>query len=162
MIRPVEEGDAQAIADIYNHYIVNSTATFEEQVIESTEIVSRVQATIADDLPYVVAEINGDIAGYAYASKWKGRCAYRYSVEVTVYLAPNSTGKGHGTRLYERLFSELIDRSYHIAIAGITLPNPGSVALHESFGMEKVAHFKEVGFKFGEWVDVGYWQNTLK
>ena len=161
MIRGVKNSDAQSIASIYNHYIINSTATFEEHELDAAEIVSRIAETKSAELPYIVSEINDELIGYAYASKWKGRCAYRFSVEVTVYLAPTAVGEGHGRRLYERLFSELRQRAYHIAIGGITLPNPGSVALHESFGMKKVAHFEEVGYKFGQWVDVGYWQGTL-
>ena len=161
MIRDVKNSDAQSIGTIYNHYIINSTATFEEQELDVAEIASRIAETKASELPYIVSEINDELIGYAYASKWKGRCAYRFSVEVTVYLAPTAVGEGHGRRLYERLFSELRQRAYHIAIGGITLPNPRSVALHESFGMKKVAHFEEVGYKFGQWVDVGYWQGTL-
>jgi len=161
MIRQAENSDSQRIADIYNHYITSSVVTFEEQTVTAGEITGRIQETKAGQLPYIVAESDGEIVGYAYASKWKGRCAYKFSAEVTVYLSPDATAQGHGTRLYEVLFSELRKRSYHIAIAGIALPNPVSVALHERFGMEKVAHFKEVGFKFGRWVDVGYWQVKL-
>lgn len=94
--------------------------------------------------------------GYAYASKWKGRCAYRYSVEVSVYLHAEQSGQGMGTALYSALFKQLSELGYHVAIGGIALPNAASVALHEKFGMKKVAHFKEIGFKFGQWVDVGY------
>jgi L-amino acid N-acyltransferase YncA len=161
MIRPARNSDVQAIVDIYNYYIANSTVTFEEQPLDAKEIGERIQETASHKLPYIVCEAGGSIAGYAYASKWKGRCAYQFSAEITVYLAPQSTGKGHGTALYEALFAELRNRSLHVAIAGIALPNPGSVALHESFGMKKVAHFEEVGFKFGAWVDVGYWHCKL-
>lgn len=161
MIRPARNNDAQAIVDIFNYYIVNSTATFEQQPLDKTEIGARIQQTESHKLPYIVCEKDGLIVGYAYASKWQGRCAYQFSVEVTVYLAPQAIGEGHGTALYEALFFELRKRSLHVAIAGIALPNPGSVALHEAFGMNKVAHFEEVGFKFGAWVDVGYWHCKL-
>ena len=161
MIRPAKNSDAQAIVDIYNYYIVNSTVTFEEKPNDAADISERIQETESQKLPYIVCEKDGSIVGYAYASKWKGRCAYQFSVEITVYLAPQSTGEGHGTALYEALFFELRKRSLHVAIAGIALPNPGSVALHEGFGMKKVAHFEEVGFKFGAWVDVGYWHCKL-
>ncbi len=115
-----------------------------------------------NNLPWLVAENDsGVVVGYAYASKWKGRCAYRHSAEVTVYLAPDAAAQGVGTRLYEALFSELRDRGIHTAIGGIALPNPPSVALHEKFGMKKVAHFAEVGHKFDRWIDVGYWQVVL-
>ena len=160
-IRAATQDDAQAIATIYNYYIDNSIITFEEEQVTAAEIAERINETAAEQLPYLVLEKDGVVQGYAYASKWKGRCAYRYSVETTVYLAHDAGGNGFGTQLYETLFDELRNRSYHIAIAGISLPNDASIALHEKFGMEKVAHFKEVGFKFGKWVDVGYWQCSL-
>ncbi|HEV7431928.1 MAG TPA: GNAT family N-acetyltransferase, partial [Steroidobacteraceae bacterium] len=93
-----------------------------------------------------------------YASRWKGRCAYRYSVESTVYLEPLAVGQGLGTALYSALFARLQELGCHVVIGGIALPNAASVALHEKFGMRQVAHFAQVGNKFGRWVDVGYWQ----
>ena len=161
MIRDVTRDDAVAIAAIYNHYITNSIATFEEEPLAPGQVQSRIEATLAEQLPYLVATDGEDIVGYAYASEWNGRCAYKYSVEVTVYLAHDRTGGGTGTTLYNALFSQLEQRGYHVAIAGISLPNEASVALHEKFGMKKVAHFEEVGHKFGDWVDVGYWQTTF-
>ena len=101
------------------------------------------------------------VVGYVSAAKWKGRSAYRFSVESTIYLDHRSTGQGIGTKLYGQLFSILRSRSIHVVIGGIALPNAASVALHERLGFTKVAHFAEVGFKFGRWVDVGYWQVTL-
>lgn len=160
-IRPATAQDAAAIADIYNHYILNSTATFEEQAVNAQDINLRLAEATSSDLPYLVIEVAGKLRGYAYASKWKGRCAYRYTVETTVYLAADACGGGLGSALYIALFDELRARSYHAAIAGISLPNDASVALHEKFGMHKVAHFEEVGYKFGKWVDVGYWQLKL-
>lgn len=161
MIREVNSSDAENIASIYNHYISNTVITFEEATISANQMNDRVQEIVSTGLPWLVAEENGEIVGYAYASMWNGRCAYRFSVEITVYLSPYSVSKGWGTKLYEVLFSKLKEISIHVVIGGIALPNPVSVALHERFGMKKVAHFKEVGFKFGEWVDVGYWQVEL-
>ena len=103
----------------------------------------------------------GHITGYAYATKWKARSAYRFAVETTVYLADGLARQGLGSRLYEELFGLLKERQIHAAIGGIALPNDASVALHEKFGMRKVAHFEQVGFKFGKWVDVGYWERFL-
>lgn len=162
MIRAAENKDAQAIADIYNYYIENSVVTFEEQAVSKQDMVCRIEETYTEKLPYLVLEIDDRIIGYAYSSKWKGRCAYRYSVEVTVYLNIQIGGKGYGSQLYDRLFFQLAELGFHIAIAGISLPNEASIALHEKFGMKKVAHFAEVGFKFGEWVDVGYWQCVIE
>ncbi len=104
---------------------------------------------------------DGRVAGYAYASRWNLRSAYRHTVECTAYLAPDATGRGLGTRLYEELFARLRSLDVHAVIAVIALPNPASVALHERFGLRQAGLFREVGRKFGAWVDVGYWQATL-
>jgi phosphinothricin acetyltransferase len=108
-----------------------------------------------------VWEEDGAIAGYAYATEWKERSAYRFSVESTVYVAPGLAGRGIGTRLYEALLAELQRRKVHCVIGGISLPNDASVALHERLGFVKIGHFKEVGWKFDRWVDVGYWELVL-
>jgi phosphinothricin acetyltransferase len=162
MIRPVTESDAQAIADIYNHYIKNTVITFEEQTISQNDIGERIEKVIGSGLPWLVAEDNGAVIGYAYASKWNARSAYRHTVEISVYLSTASVSKGWGTQLYKAIFEILWQKSIHAVVGGITLPNPASIALHEKFGMKKVAHFKEVGYKFGQWLDVGYWQTELK
>src|SRR4029450_10891594 len=111
--------------------------------------------------PCLVAESGAGVVGYAYATKWKARSAYRFSVETTVYLAAGLGRRGLGSRLYEELFRVLKEKGVHAAIGGIALPNDASVALHEKFGMRKVAHFEQVGFKFGKWVDVAYWERIL-
>lgn len=162
MIRAAVAADAARIVSVYNYYIANTVVTFEEQSLGSDEMAGRILEVQAAGLPWLVAEdASGDIPGYAYASRWNGRCAYRFAVEITVYLAPGATSRGLGSQLYEALFAELRARSMHVVIGGIALPNETSVALHEKFGMEKVAHFSEVGFKFDRWVDVGYWQGIL-
>lgn len=162
MIRKALETDAQSIAKIYNHYIESTVITFEENQLSTNDIVERISKANTLKLPWLVAEENEELIGYAYAAPWKERTAYRFSVEVTVYLAEPATAKGWGSMLYESLFSELRTLPIHSAIAGITLPNPASIALHEKFGMEKVAHFHEVGYKFDRWLDVGYWQGQIK
>jgi len=111
--------------------------------------------------PWLVYEEGDDIAGYAYAGPWKARHAYRFATECTVYLSPDYHGKGIGTALYKQLFAKLCAMSVRTVMAGIALPNAGSVALHEKMGFEKVAHFKEVGWKFEKWIDVAYWQLIL-
>ena len=157
-IRDVCDADTGALVEIYNHYILHSAATFEERVLEAAEFSRRVAEVGALGLPWLVAEAAEGLLGYAYANRWRERSAYRYSVETTVYLAPGHTGGGVGTALYRALFSRLRRSGLHTAIGGITLPNPASVALHEKMGMRQVAHFPEVGFKQGRWLDVGYWQ----
>lgn len=162
MIRDVVESDSATLSDIYNYYIANSVITFEEQLISANNMKNRITDISNDNLPWLVAENNEKkVVGYAYASRWRARSAYRYSVEITVYLDHTTKNKGLGTQLYQALFNELEQKSIHTVIGGITLPNDASVALHEKFGMEKVAHFKEVGYKFNQLLDVGYWQVNL-
>lgn len=162
MIRHASIDDSYSISEIYNYYVINTAITFEEAPVSPDDIRERIGTTQAENLPWIVIEDEaGAVGGYAYASKWKGRCAYKYSVEVTVYLHPDQGGKGHGTQLYERLFQLLRDKGFHVVIGGITLPNPASIALHEKMGLTKAGHFKEVGYKFGKWTDVGYWQGII-
>jgi len=162
MIRSATAADADAIAEIYNYYVTETIVTFEEEPVEATEIARRIESVQRAGLPWLVAEVSGEIKGYAYATKWKERIGYRTSVETTVYLARNATGQGLGSKLYAELFKLLEEKGLHSAIGGVALPNPASVALHEKFGMKKVAEFEEVGTKFGRWVNVGYWQRFFK
>jgi phosphinothricin acetyltransferase len=159
MIRPATRDDAQAIADIYNHFVDNTHVTFETEAVTASEMSRRMAET--DPLPWLVAEGPEGILGYAYASKWRARFGYRFSVETTVYLRHDAAGQGIGSRLYLDLLDRLRARGVHTAIGGIALPNPASVALHEKLGFVECARFKEVGFKFDTWVDVGYWQLLL-
>lgn len=160
MLRPVHPDDASLIAEIYNHYIRHSPATFEEVLIAPEEMSLRI-ANISKNFPWLVLEEEGKILGYSYASKWRERSAYRYSVEGTVYLHPSSVGKGVGSQLFAALLADLREREFHCVMGGISLPNPASIALLEKFGARQVAHFREVGYKFGQWIDVGYWQLLL-
>ncbi len=161
MIRSVTKQDAQAIVDIYNHYVKNTVITFEEECIDSNKMLERIEKVTDLNLPWLVIEENNRLLGDAYATPWKARSAYRYSVEATVYLASTEQGKGLGTQLYQALFAELKQKSIHSVLGGITLPNPASIALHEKLGMTKVAHFHQIGRKFEQWLDTGYWQLTL-
>jgi L-amino acid N-acyltransferase YncA len=161
VIRQAISADAEDIAHIYNHYVRETIVTFEEQPVSIVEMAKRLADTVADSLPWLIAEQDGVIAGYARASTWKLRSAYRFSVETTIYLAPDCLGMGVGTSLYQFLVNQIRKLGLHTAIGGIALPNAGSVALHEKLGFRKVAHFAEVGFKFDRWIDVAYWQLTL-
>jgi phosphinothricin acetyltransferase len=160
-IRTAHADDAQAIAAIYNPYILTTTISFEEEPVTDAAMAQRVADVQAGGLPWLVAEREGKLLGYAYATKWRVRHAYRFSVESSVYLAPEAARQGVGTALYAALLQQLAERGVHLVIGGVALPNDASVALHEKMGYEKVAHFREVGFKFGRWLDVGYWQRTL-
>lgn len=161
MIRNIHKDDAESITNIYNYYVKNTVVSFEEQPIDTATMQQRIDDVTNSNLPWLVTEDNGAVVGYAYASMWKSRSAYRHSVEVSAYLLPTHTNRGLGKQLYKELFSILKSLNINTIIGGIALPNPASVALHESFGMEKVAHFKDVGYKFGKWVDVAYWQLIL-
>ncbi|MGI9274418.1 MAG: GNAT family N-acetyltransferase [Endozoicomonas sp.] len=161
MIRPAAEADAEEITRIYNHFILNSTATFEETPLTASEIIQRTDKVQNLGLPWLVAEEDGRVIGYAYATRWNERCSYRDTVEASVYLSHDLKSRGWGTKLYEALFNQLREKSLYVVIGGIALPNPASIALHEKMGMEKVAHFKNVGYKFDRRIDVGYWQMEL-
>jgi phosphinothricin acetyltransferase len=160
MVREVKESDAEALCRIYNNYIAGTTITFEETPLHADEMVSRIK-NITQNYPWLVYEENGKVIGYTYASKWKERSAYRYSVETVTYLDSSYVGKGIGTILKTELLKALKEKSIHSVVCGIALPNPASIALCEKFGFEKVAHLKEVGYKLGKWVDVGYWELIL-
>ncbi len=157
MLRAVSPQDANQLAEIYNYYILNTTVSFEEQPISIQDMEKRIFEKITK-LPWIVYEKESRILGYAYASPWKPRAAYRQSAESSVYLNPDYQGQGIGSMLYQELLQLLKKMNFHAIMAGIALPNSGSVALHEKFGFEKVAHFKEIGYKFGEYIDVAYWE----
>jgi phosphinothricin acetyltransferase len=156
-IRQVKLVDVGQIAEIYNFYILNTHHTFENETVSIEEVKKRI-FEISENYPYLVAEENEEILAFAYVAKYKSRSAYKHSVEVSVYVKDGIKGKGFGTKLYEKLFAELELTDVHAIIAGIALPNEASIRLHEKFGFEKVAHFREVGFKFEKWIDVGYWE----
>jgi L-amino acid N-acyltransferase YncA len=161
MIRDATIEDAAAICDIYNHYVANTIITFEEKPVSVKDMQDRIEEVISS-FPWYVWHEDDRVIGYSYASKWKGRTAYRFTVEGTVYLHSDFIGKGIGAQLYTAVISELRERSHHSIIGGIALPNAASVALHEKLGFTKVAHFKELGWKLGRWIDVGYWELLLQ
>jgi L-amino acid N-acyltransferase YncA len=160
-IRAATKADAEAIARLYNHYVTETVVTFEEEPILPADIARRMEEVRSASLPWLVAEEDSGIVGYAYATPWRTRTGYRFSSEITIYLEPERVRRGIGSTLYAHLFPMLQARGLHAVIGGIALPNEASVALHEKFGMRKVAHFEQVGFKFDRWIDVGYWQRTF-
>lgn len=159
-IRPATPDDAAAIVDIYNHYVATTVISFEERPVTADEMAGRIRDVTAV-LPWLVYEADGRVIGYAYATRWRVRSAYRFAAETSVYLAPGQGGQGIGSALYTELLEQLRAREIHMAIGGIAQPNPASVALHERLGFEKVAHFKQVGRKFDRWIDMGYWELQL-
>lgn len=161
MIRSADpERDAAACAAIYAPYVLHSPATFEDVAPDARamrERMRRVQATH----PWLVAEDGGRVAGYAYASRHRERAAYRWACDVAVYVGAAHQRRGVGRRLYEALFERLRAQGFHVAVAGITLPNDASVALHESLGFELVGVHRAIGWKAGAWRAVGWWQLRL-
>jgi phosphinothricin acetyltransferase len=160
-IRPAIPADAERICTIYNHYIATTTISFEEEPVGAADMAQRIADVGAANLPWLVMLDGDQLIGYAYATKWRVRAAYRFAVESSVYFAPQYVGQGGGRALYEALLAELRQRDLHLVIGGIAQPNEASVRLHERLGFQKVAHFSEVGLKFGQWIDVGYWQLKL-
>lgn len=160
IIRAYGTKDAVKICEIYNYYIANTVITFEENPLSPFDMSARIEA-YTKLYPWLVCEVNGVVVGYAYATKWKERAAYKNSVEITVYLDHTQSANGYGKALYSKLLESLQNMDCHVVLGGIALPNEASVGLHEYFGFKKVAHFEEVGFKLGRWVDVGYWQKII-
>jgi L-amino acid N-acyltransferase YncA len=160
MIRSCTVADARAICAIYNPYVQETVITFEEEPVSTAEMARRI-GDVKARLPWLVAEEGGAIVGYAYATPWKVRSAYRYSVETTVYVAPGQERRGFGTALYRGLIDTLRVLGVHCAVGGVALPNAASIALHEKLGFRKIGQFVEIGRKFDRWVDVGYWELIL-
>lgn len=169
-VREATADDADALARIYNHYIRETVITFEIDEVDAGVMVGRVAKLQAAGLPWLVAVEGAALLGYAYAAPYRERAAYVHALETSVYLDPEARGKGVGTALFERLFSLLsaLDARQsphapvHAIVGGIALPNDASIALHERFGMTHLGTFTEVGRKFDRWIDVGYWQATLR
>ena len=160
MIRSATLDDAARLAEIYNYYIEKTTVTFEEEPLEVSDMRDRIRCD--DDVyPWLVADVDGIACGYAYAGPWSNRIGYRPSVETTVYMAQEHVGRGHGSDLYGALIARLRRKKLHCAIGVVALPNAASIALHERLGFRKIGEFHEIGKKFGQWINVGYWQLLL-
>lgn len=160
MIRAVTIEDAKQLMNIYNYYVLNTVVTFDDVPFTVEEFKHKIES-IYHTYPFLVFEENNKILGYAYANKWREKPAYKYTVESTVYLHHDALGKQVGSKLYTALLEQLLKQDYHVVVGGLTLPNDASVKLHEKFGFRQVSHYKEVGLKFNQWLDVGFWQLTL-
>jgi phosphinothricin acetyltransferase len=160
MIRLVRTGDARDISEIYNYYIEHTVITFEEVPVSPEEMEERIR-NITAGYPWFVWEEAGAVLGYAYINQWKERSAYRFAAEDSVYLRAGQERQGLGGKLMAALLEEVKKTSVHGIVAGITLPNEGSIALHEKWGFKQIACFKEIGYKHDRWLDVGYWELLL-
>ena len=154
------ERDAAGCAAIYEPFVRDTAVSFEEEVPSGRDFARRIEETLLR-YPWVVAEIDGSVAGYAYAAAHRDRASYRWAADVTVYIGEGHRGQGVGKALYEALLALLARQGIQVAVAGITLPNDASVALHESFGFELVGVYERIGWKLGSWRDVGWWQLEL-
>jgi L-amino acid N-acyltransferase YncA len=152
--------DAAACAAIYAPYVSDSVISLEEVPPTPEEIAGRI-TRVTERYPWLIAEADGDVAGYAYAGEHRERAAYRWASDVTVYLSPAYFRRGIGRSLYTALFDLLVFQGVYVACAGVTLPNEASVGLHESMGFLPVGVYKRVAWKFGSWHDVGWWQLQL-
>src|SRR3954471_1246955 len=160
-IRIANDSDVEGILDVYAPYCEATTVSFEIAAPTRQQMRERVSGIIKD-FPWIVAEVDRRVAGYLSASRHRERAAYRWAVDVAVYIAANQQRRGIGQTLYSTLFSILREQGYFHAFAGITLTNPASVGLHERLGFRRCATFHEVGFKLGQWLDVGWWQLELQ
>lgn len=154
------ERDAAACAAIYAPSVEEGVTSFEERAPEPAEMAARIERTAAAH-PWLIAESGGEVFGYAYACPHRERAAYRWAVDVSVYVATGQRGQGYGRSLYEALFERLRRQRFQVACAGITLPNDASVRLHEALGFVRTGVSPRIGWKAGTWHDVGWWQLEL-
>jgi L-amino acid N-acyltransferase YncA len=152
--------DAAACAAIYAPHVEGTAVSFEERAPDAAEMGARIERYGASHA-WLVAEREEEVVGYAYATPFNERPAYRWSANVSVYIGDNARGQGIGRALYVALFDRLRERGFRMACAGITLPNPASEALHERLGFELVGVNREIGWKHGAWRDVGWYQLEL-
>jgi phosphinothricin acetyltransferase len=161
VIRPAVPEDLARIAAIYGHYVEQTYATFETDPLTPEQWSLKWETARERNHPWFVSEQSGEVHGYAAAATFNPRPAYRFTVETSVYLQHERVGQGLGRALYEDLLAEAERRDFHLAVAGIALPNERSVALHESLDFQLVGVFREVGYKLGDWRDVGWWERPL-
>ena len=159
-IRIARADDAAQVAAIYAPIVRDTFISFETEAPDAAEMARRIETTLATH-PWIVAEQDGGVIAYAYGSAHRARSAYRWSVDVTVYLAEAARGQGLGRRLYGVLLPLLARQGFRSAFAGVALPNAASVGLHEAVGFEPIGVYRDVGFKLGGWRDVGWWRLGL-
>ncbi len=161
LIRLATEQDAEQIQAIYAPIVHHTAISFEREPPTVPEMQQRIRQTL-EHLPWVVCEYRGAVQGYAYASVHRARAAYQWAVDVSVYVHAHARRSGVGRAIYGSLFQLLALQGFYNAYAGLTLPNPASVGLHESVGFRPVGVYRAVGYKLGSWHDVGWWQLALR
>jgi len=160
LIRRARVADGAGCAAIYAPFVTETAVSFETEPPNAAQMAERITTCLRTHA-WLVAEDGDELRGYAYAAAHRRRAAYRWAAVVSVYVAPTAQRRGVGRALYGRLLADLDGYGYRLALAGVTLPNPASVALHEAMGFEPVGVYRGVGYKLGAWHDVGWWQRTL-
>jgi L-amino acid N-acyltransferase YncA len=153
--------DGAACAEIYAPFVSGTSISFEEKPPDAAELTRRIDH-ITSSFPWLVAEVDGSVAGFAYASRHRERAAYCWAADVSVYVGRAHHRRGIGKALYGELLELLRRQGLYTICAGITLPNAGSVALHEALGFQLVGVYRRIGYKHGQWRDVGWWQMELR
>lgn len=161
IVRPARESDVPSMHEIYRHYVETTIVSFEETAPDLDDFAARI-CKYRNGWACVVAELGGKVLGYAYGGPHRERAAYRWSVEMTIYVAPGLQRQGVGRGLYRVLLPMLADAGYCNAYAGVALPNPGSVGLHRAVGFTPIGTFPRVGHKFGRWHDVMWFHLPLR
>ncbi len=161
IVRCATTADADGIRAIYAPVVLETPISFELEPPTVDEMRGRIEKTLPH-FPWLVCESDGNVEGYAYASRHRERAAYQWSADVSVYVAADARRKGVGRRLYTPLLGMLADMNYYTALAGVVLPNPGSVGLHEAMGFKPIGVYRNIGYKLGAWHDVGWWQCKLR
>lgn len=159
-VRQATERDSESLTEIYNWYIRNSIATFETRPISVAEMTQRISEKLLQH-DWLVGISDDQIIGYAYYGSFRTRAAYNHTVESTIYLADTATGRGFGKPLYRALITSAMHRGFREMLGVIALPNPGSVKLHAALGFREVGYLPRVGYKFEQYIDVGFWQRSL-
>ncbi len=160
-IRKVQLNDVKRIKEIYNHYIANTILTFETDVLSDEQILARIQK-YTPQYPWYVAEVDNKVIGYAYASEFIERTAYKFTSEITIFIDKNFTKGGAGKALLSQLIKDMQAMEFTALVSIIALPNAASIKLHKAFGFESVGHLKKAGYKLGKWVDVEMWELLLR
>jgi len=161
IIRGVAEGDADAIASIYGHHVLNGTASYDLEPPLPQFQLEKICRIVAASWPFLVAELDGEVAGYAYVTQFRDRAAYRFTAEDSIYVHPEKTGRGVGKALLGQLLEQSAERGFRTIVAVIGGAEPASIALHRALGFREAGRLEAVGFKFGRWLDSVYMQREL-
>lgn len=161
IIRGVAEGDADAIASIYGHHVLNGTASYDLEPPLPEFQLEKIRRIVGASWPFLVAELDGEVAGYAYVTQFRDRAAYRFTAEDSIYVHPEKTGRGVGKALLGQLLEQSAERGFRTIVAVIGGAEPASIALHRALGFREAGRLEAVGFKFGRWLDSVYMQREL-